>query len=63
MSFLGMFAKCENQLLASSCLSGHLSVWSNLAPTGWIFMKFDFRGFLKNLGTFLGSVFKYEISG
>ena len=31
--------------LASSCLSVHLSahlpVWNTLAPTGWIFMKFD----------------------
>jgi len=32
---------CEKQLLASSYLSVSPSLWNSLAPTGWIFMKFD----------------------
>ena len=29
--------------------STHLSVWNNLAPTGWVFIKFDIWVFSKNL--------------
>ena len=42
---------CKKRLLASSYLSVRLcfcpSSWNNSAPTGWIFMKFDMRGFSK----------------
>ena len=34
------FQNCEKRLLASSCLSTHLSAWINSAPTGRVFMKF-----------------------
>jgi hypothetical protein len=27
--------------IAKSCLSIHLSLWKNSAPTGWIFSNFD----------------------
>ena len=37
MFVLGAYGK----LLDLSCLSVQLSVWNNLAPTGYIFMKFD----------------------
>ena len=39
--FLGMFTNFENQLLAFSCLSVCPSTRNSLAPSGWIFMKFD----------------------
>jgi hypothetical protein len=32
---------CEKRLLASLCLSVHLSAWNNSDLTGRIFMKFD----------------------
>ena len=31
----------EKRLFAASCSSVRLSAWNNLAPSGWIFMKFD----------------------
>jgi len=40
---------CDKQLLASTCLSGHVSQWNNLAPTWQIFMKFDNYIFFYNL--------------
>jgi len=33
----------EKRLLASSCLSVHVSAWNNSAPKRRIFMKFDMR--------------------
>jgi hypothetical protein len=38
---------CEKLLLASSCPYIFLSTWNNLAPTGWIFMKFYVKYFSK----------------
>ena len=51
---IGMFAKYEKPLLASSCLSVCPSVrpsaWNVSAPTGRIFMKFNTWGiFLKSV--------------
>jgi hypothetical protein len=43
-SALGSFAKLQMQtviFVMSVCLSVCPSTWSNSAPTGWIFMKFD----------------------
>ena len=40
---------CEKQLFASLCLSIRPSAWSNSAPTGRIFMKFDIWVFFENL--------------
>jgi hypothetical protein len=42
--FLGMFEKLQKPTLSfvmSVCPSVCLSAWKNLAPIGWIFMKFD----------------------
>jgi hypothetical protein len=43
--FLASSPNCRKRLLASSCLSA----WSNSAPTGRIFVKFDIRQFFENL--------------
>ena len=43
----GIYIHCEKRLLTSSCLSVHLSAWSNSAPIGEIFMKFDYERFSK----------------
>jgi hypothetical protein len=40
---------CKKRLLAASCPSLCLSTWNNSDPTGWIFMKFDIRGFFENV--------------
>jgi len=46
----GAFRKIAKRLiLASSCLSVRPSAWKNAAPTGRVFMKFDFCGFFENL--------------
>ena len=38
--FLGTFAKLQ-RVTVSFILSGYLSTWNDLAPTGQSFMKFD----------------------
>ena len=51
-SFIHTFAKLQkatDNFITSLCLLSHLSAWHNSALTGWIFMKFDISGFLKNL--------------
>ena len=40
---------CRNRLLTSSYLSVRLSVWSNLALTGRIFVKFGMWKFFRNV--------------
>ena len=42
--FLDTFTKFAK--LSSSCLFFCLTVWNNSALSGWIFIKFDIRGFL-----------------
>jgi len=42
-AFLGVFTKSEETTISfvmSVCLSDHPSAGNNLAPTGWILMKF-----------------------
>ena len=45
--FWALSQNCEKQLLALSCLSVRVSAWYISAPTGRIFMKFDYCVFLK----------------
>ena len=47
--FWALSQNCEKRLYAASCLSVCLSTCNNSAPTGWIFMKFDFSVFFENL--------------
>jgi len=55
---------CENQLLASSCLSVCLNVClsacNNSAPTGLIFMKFDTWSFFRKLSIKFNFLLKYD---
>ena len=53
LRFLGAFAKFRKANIRSSCPSVHPSVRPSLcnilAPTGWIFIKFDILDFFSNL--------------
>ena len=40
--FWALSQNCEKQLLALSCLSVRVSAWNISAPTGRIFVKFDY---------------------
>jgi hypothetical protein len=63
VAFLGTFAKCENHLLAS-IMSVCPSVCVEQLSSHWMnFHEVDIRGLLKNLGTLLGGLCKFVISG
>jgi hypothetical protein len=48
-SLLARSENCDKRLISLSCLSVCPSSWDNSAPTGRIFIKFDFGAFLENL--------------
>jgi len=48
--FLGAFVNLRKATVSfTSCLSGSLSAWNDLAPTGRAFIKFGFGKVFENL--------------
>jgi hypothetical protein len=46
---LAKFRKANISFVMSVCVSLCSSAWKNSCPTGWIFVKFGFEYFSKNL--------------